>query len=214
MNEWRFDVLGFPVRVQPAFLGLLAIYALFSLQARQPLYALVSFSVVVFVSILVHELGHALVARHYRLHVGDIVLHGMGGHVTHAPGTGGQSLAISLAGPFAGLALGTLVWAIAPFVPPNPIAWTVIEDLLWVNIGWSIFNLFPMMPLDGGNALRSALSLRWGRLRATRWAATTGLIVGVALALLGLRFDMIFVMAIGGFSAYQNWQLLQSVPRR
>lgn len=214
MNDWRFDLLGFPVRVQPAFLGLLAIYALFSLQARQPMYALVSFCVVVFVSILVHELGHAMVARRYRLRVGDIVLHGMGGHVTHAPGTVPQSLAISLAGPFAGLALGLIVWALAPFVPPHPIPMTVIDDLLWVNIGWSIFNLLPMMPLDGGNALRSALQLRFTRVQATRWAAYSGLGIGVLLVILGLQFDMIFVLAIGGFSAYQNWGVLQQLPRR
>jgi Zn-dependent protease len=214
VNEWRFELLGFPVRVQPAFAFLLAIYALFSLQARQPIYALVSFSVVVFVSILVHELGHALVARRYRLRVGDIVLHGMGGHVTHSPGSASQSLAISLAGPVAGLCLGLLVWAMVPLLPPNPIVSTVVGDLLWVNIGWSLFNLLPMMPLDGGNALRSALQLRFSRVQSTRWAATTGLVLGVLLAIAGLRFDMIFVLAIGGFSAYQNYQVLQQLPRR
>jgi len=214
LNSLRFQLFGFPVTVQPAFLGLLAIYLLFSLQARQPLYALASFSVVVFISILVHELGHALVARRFALNVDGIWLHGMGGHVRHGRGTAGQSLAISLAGPGAGLALGLSVWALAPLLPPSPIVDTVVGDLLWVNIGWSVFNLLPMMPLDGGHALRSALSLRWPHVTATRWAASVGLIIGGGIAVLGWRYGMIFVLFIGGLSAYQNYQVLQSLPRR
>mgnify|MGYP000099900529 CR=1 FL=1 len=214
MNSVRFELLGFPVTIQPAFFGLLAIYLLFSLQARQPVYALVSFCCVVFVSILVHELGHALMARQYQLRVDGIWLHGMGGHVRHGVGSTGQALAISLAGPFAGLALGGIVWAVAPYLPPGPVMATVVGDLLWVNIGWSIFNLLPMMPLDGGNALRSALALRWPRVTATRWAASVGMLLGAGLAVLGLQYDMIFVLFIGGLSAYQNYQVLQQLPSR
>jgi len=214
VNELRFQLLGFPVTIQPAFLGLLAIYLLFSLQARQPVYALVSFCTVVFVSILIHELGHAVVARHFQLRVDGIWLHGMGGHVLHAPGSSGQALAVSLAGPFAGLAFGGATFALLPFLPPGPIMNTVVGDILWVNIGWSIFNLLPMMPLDGGNALRSALSLRWPRVTAVRWSATVGMLLGAGIAVLGLQYDMIFVLFIGGLSAYQNYQILQQLPRR
>jgi len=210
MDDLRFRLLGFPVSVQPAFLMLLGIYALFALQRQEPLYAMISWSVVVFVSILVHELGHAQMARTFRVPVQGITLHGFGGHVTHGGGaSAGQSLAISLAGPFAGLALGFGTLALSPMLPSNAVVGTIVGDLLWVNIGWSIVNLLPMMPLDGGNALRSALSLKWSRYKATRWAAMSGVTVGLVLVAVGLKTSGIFLALIGGYSVYLNWNTLQ-----
>ena len=210
MDDIRFKLFGFTVTVQPAFLGLLLIYALFSLQRQEPLYALISWSVVVFVSILIHELGHAAVARRFRIPVHGIFLHGFGGHVTHAGGAPpSQQLAISLAGPGAGLTLGAAVWALAPFLPSHPVVWTIVQDLLWVNVWWSLVNLLPMMPLDGGNALRSGLSLKWSRYKSTRWSAMTGAGLGALFAAYGFSSGSLFIGLIGGFAAYHNWNLLQ-----
>ena len=210
MDDLRFRLFGFPVSVQPPFLLLLGVYALFALQRQEPLYAMVSWSVVVFVSILVHELGHAQMARTFRVPVQGIFLHGFGGHVLHAGGArAGQSLAISLAGPFSGLALGFATMGLAPFLPPGPITSTVVGDLIWVNVGWSLVNLLPMMPLDGGNALRAALSMKWSRYKATRWSSMSGVTVGLVLLALGFKWNMIFVMLIGGYACYHNWNVLQ-----
>ena len=210
MEELRFKLFGFPVTVQPAFLGLLLIYALFSLQRQEPLYALISWSVVVFVSILVHELGHAFAARQFRRRVHGIFLHGFGGHVTHSGGGAAtQDLAISLAGPGAGLALGAATYALAPYLPYHPITATVVNDLLWINIFWSFVNLLPMMPLDGGNALRSGLSIKFSRYKATRWASMVGTAIGALLAVYGFSNGSIFVGIIGGYAAYHNYTMLQ-----
>jgi len=210
MQDLRFKMFGFDVTVQPAFMGLLLIYALFSLQRQEPLYALVSWSIVVFVSILVHELGHAFAARRFRRHVHGIFLHGFGGHVTHSGGGAAtQDLAISLAGPGAGLALGAATWAISPYVPYHPISATVVNDILWINIFWSLVNLLPMMPLDGGNALRSGLSIKWSRHKATRWSSMVGTAVGALFAVYGFTNGMLFIGLIGGYAAYHNYTVLQ-----
>jgi len=127
--------------------------------------AVVQWVGVVFVSVLFHELGHALVARRsgYRPW---IELHGMGG-LTHLervattpPATWASDLAIALAGPFFGLALGASVWAAAhafPVVAEHEAARAIIADLLWANVGWSLLNLLPMLPWDGGLASRALL---------------------------------------------------------
>ena len=210
MDDIRFRLMGFPVAVQAPFFVLLVFYALFALQRNEPLYAMVVWSVVVFVSILVHELGHAWMARTFRVPVHGIFLHGFGGHVTHG-GTrsAGQALAISLAGPFAGLALGLGTLAVSGFLPHHPIVDTLVGDLLWVNIGWSLVNLLPMMPLDGGNALVSALSLRVTRYKALRWGSMVGVGVAVLFAAYGFRAGSMFLMMMGGYAAWVNWNTLQ-----
>jgi len=217
MNSWSFEVLGFRVDVQPGFLMLLGVYLLFQLQNQEPLTAIVSWAAVVFGSILVHELGHALVARRFGLRVGAIEIHGMGGNVTHGRTTPQRQLAISLAGPFAGLTLGALtmvfsnmIAVIAPQMLPS--LSTVIGQVLWVNVLWSIVNLLPMFPLDGGHALKAALTMTSGE--ATAWKITggVGLVLGIGAVLAGYQgFGGIFLIFIGGMVAWQNFQILQQV---
>lgn len=214
MRKWSFRILGFTVNVQMGFLALLGVYLLFQLQNQEPLTGILSWAVVVFVSILVHELGHALVARRFGLRVGTIEIHGLGGHVTHARTTAQRQLAISLAGPFAGLTLGGLTAlfavAVANTVPQAlGLLTTVIEQLLWVNIVWSIVNLLPMFPLDGGHALKSALSLVTSEDNAWKVTAGLGFLLGAFAVYLGFTSYGIFVLFIGGMVAWQNLQILQ-----
>jgi Zn-dependent protease len=120
-------------------------------------------AVVVFVSVLVHELGHAVVGKAFGL-APQIDLHGMGGTTSWSSGRdlgNLRSIAISLAGPFAGFAVGaTVLIAVRAglFVPSSPVAELVVRQVLWVNIGWGIINLMPLLPLDGGNVMRSFLN--------------------------------------------------------
>jgi Zn-dependent protease/tetratricopeptide (TPR) repeat protein len=122
---------------------------------------------VVFVSVLVHELGHALVGRAYGL-TPRIHLYGMGGLTSWSETTEvrpARRLAISLAGPFAGFLLGAVIYAVyvVAFSASGPAAYLVLTMCLWVNVGWGVLNLLPMLPLDGGNVLRSAIEIVTGR---------------------------------------------------
>ena len=214
MQSMSFRVLGFRVEVRPTFLILLGVFLLFQLQGGRDWYLIVSWPVVVFASIVLHELGHALMCRWLGVRVvGAIQLHGLGGHVRHDRTHPRRQLAISLAGPFAGLLLGGVVVLLAMVLPVDqPEVAEVVRQILWVNIGWSLINLLPMMPLDGGNAWRSALALVTSERNAWRIAAMTGLVLGLTVMAVSYSQNLgMFLVLIGGYVAYQNYQLYQQV---
>src|SRR5215475_9595220 len=150
-------IFGIPIKIDPSFLFICALLAYSRLSA--PAF-LIEWLAVIFVSILVHELGHALVVRSFGLSP-QILLYSMGGltswtdekGITHA-----RRIAISLAGPFAGFLFGGAVY-LSGIAMPHLFAgdfWIVTYgDLLFVNWGWGIFNLLPILPLDGGNVAYS-----------------------------------------------------------
>lgn len=206
VNDVRFQVFGFPVTVQPAFGLLLAVYLLVGLQAQRSIASIAAFGAIVFVSILVHELGHAFVARRLGMRVGGIFIHGFGGHVTHSGGQAHHRLAVSLAGPGAGLSLGLPALAAACLGAwPAPLH-SFLFDVIWVNVGWSLMNLLPMLPLDGGKAFGALLELWWGPARGWAVTASVGVAVGSGLLGLGLYLDETFLMLLGGFCAYHSYQ--------
>ena len=136
-----FSVLGFPVRVRATFL-LLAVLVPMILPVDAPLAILVAIPMVLG-SIVVHELGHALTARQFGMRTGDIVLHGIGGHVTmRGHTTPARQVAISLAGPGAGLLLGATVWGLSTLVAPLlTVDWVVqlliaTRDADWLDMAY------------------------------------------------------------------------------
>jgi Zn-dependent protease len=160
----RFTVAGFPVQVHPLFL--LTTLALGATGYRGVGPMLVWFGVV-FLSVLVHELGHALAYRRFGS-AASIQLHGLGGTTTGEGAewlTHRQDLWVSLAGPAAGFALGGLVLALQLLTPVGQAGGLVgyaVVSLLWVNFGWGLVNLLPMVPLDGGHALAAVIRERGG----------------------------------------------------
>lgn len=137
-----------------------------------------------FVSIVVHELGHALVAEAFGW-ASEIVLYWMGGLAMsqrYHNRTPWREIAVSLAGPFAGFGLFGLVLLVEIFWL-NGRELTVHHNVLWVfrylefiNLSWGLVNLLPVLPLDGGQACQSFLV--WCRLRDPgRMAAQIGVVV-------------------------------------
>jgi Zn-dependent protease len=150
-------VLGIPVRVSAGFWLMSVVLGASSDDWRR----IVVWTIVVFVSIMVHELGHALTARAFGASP-VIVLHAMGGLTIYGTAniTRKRSGLISAAGPAAGLLLGGIVWIVAHrtgLYRASPMSETVVETLLWVNIGWGLINLLPVIPFDGGHILASVL---------------------------------------------------------
>lgn len=173
MKSLQFRFLGFPVVVHP--IAWLVLGFILLSNARGGPMALVDgvlWALVLFVSILVHELGHALVARGFRLGPIQITIHGFGGLTTHRRSPSpGRSMLVTAAGPGAGLLLGGL--ALVLYLPlefmgltegvspgsPMGLLGSLLNMLLVVNIFWSLFNLLPMSPLDGGQLLDAGLVL-------------------------------------------------------
>ncbi|MEX1365548.1 MAG: site-2 protease family protein, partial [Nannocystaceae bacterium] len=143
----------------------------------------VGFLLAVFGSVLLHELGHALMARRFGIRTRRIILSPIGGiaQLEGMPSRPRQELAVALAGPAVNFALAAVLWLVAPVFAGVPLLAALIGGVTVANLMLGAFNLLPAFPMDGGRALRAFLAERKGSLRATEIAARVG--KGMAIAL-------------------------------
>jgi Zn-dependent protease len=188
-----FTVFGLPVRIHPSFW---LVVLLIGVQRRPHFAALIEWVLVVLVSILVHEFGHGLTAARWGV-VYRITVHGAGGETTWKP-TGEpvwwRAVLVSLAGPIAGFSLALLAWLILPSFGGNWVMEATARDLLQVNVAWGVFNLLPIAPLDGGQALKAWLVKFW--YQRGEWVCAG---IGVVTAIVAL---------IAAILAEQGWAAL------
>jgi Zn-dependent protease/CBS domain-containing protein len=165
-------------------------------------------SLLIFVSIVLHELGHAFVALRHGLRTRSITLFVFGGvaQLEKEPNDGRAELRMAAAGPLVSLALSGLFYACAalPFVSPSVAA--VAKYLALINLILALFNLVPAFPMDGGRLLRGALWGPLGKARATRIASGAGtffafflIFVGVFSLLRGDALAGVWYILIGWF---------------
>ncbi len=144
-----------------------------------------------FLSIIVHELFHSLVARRYGLPMRGITLFVFGGiaEMEQEPRSAKAEFLIAIAGPLASIGIGFVFYGLAlagRHAWPIP-ALGIVAYLAWINWILAGFNLIPAFPLDGGRVLRAALWHFTGNLRrATRTASAIGGVFGVVLMVLGV----------------------------
>ena len=204
-----FRLLGFPVTVDGGFL--LIALLLGAGRADYPV-GLIIWVGVVFVSILIHELGHAVAARAFG-YAPSIRLYAMGGLTTwrtEAEPVPGRRLVVSLAGPVAGFLVGGIVWAVRPLLPLDALPMRVlVGDLLWVNIGWGALNLIPMYPLDGGHVLRSVLRAIRGP--DDRLPLQISIGIGALAAALALLNGWLWAAFLAGLLTFENVRLLRAL---
>lgn len=198
--DWSVPVgrlLGVPIRLHitllfflvPAFTGLAFSF-----------WISVEYAVAIVLSILLHEFGHALTAKHYRLRDISIMLHGFGGFaMSTGPRSPRQSLLITLAGPAVTFVLGGLCLAIGTFglrvAPPFTPAFNqflLIEDVGKLNILMGFLNMLPSLPFDGGQALRAILWGRTSERKAHRAVAHLGLVLTPIIFIVGLVLSSTF----------------------
>jgi Zn-dependent protease/predicted transcriptional regulator len=144
-------------------------------------------SLLLFVSVLLHELSHSVVARRQGLHVRGITLHVFGGvsELEDEPSSPGTEFLVAVVGPITSFVIAGLAWALAAALDLGGSVGAILQYLATVNIVVGVFNLVPGFPLDGGRLLRAAL-WRWsGSLeKATAIAARCGM--AVAFGLIGV----------------------------
>jgi len=148
----------------------------------------------VFGLVVLHELGHSLVARRYGVGVRDITLTPIGGmaRLEGMPPTPNAEFWIALAGPMVNLVLAALLWPLVVVLGTG----SFVFELLLINLALAVFNLLPGFPLDGGRLLRAWLAKRYGMVEATRRAARAGRWVAAGMAVvavLSLHFILLFI---------------------
>lgn len=206
--SWKLTRLaGIDVYVHATFFILLAWIALSYWMVKGSLAAViegVGFIVALFGCVVLHELGHALMARRYSIQTRHITLLPIGGvaALERMPADPRQEIAVALAGPAVNLliALGLWLWlastgALTPLEQLSLTGGPFLERLLVVNLFLAGFNLLPAFPMDGGRVLRAALAMRTDRIHATRTAASIGQGLALWLGFIGLFYNpfLIFI---------------------
>jgi len=172
----------------------------------------VSSAVLLFVTVLIHEMAHALVARWRGLPVPRITLFIFGGmsHMSRQPATAGEEFQIAAAGPATSIVIAAITGAIGFLVHgTSEKAEAILFYLAFVNLALGIFNILPGFPLDGGRVLRSIAWKRTGSFRrATRIASSVGEMFGY-----GMIVTSVFILLAGGvldglWLAFIGWFLL------
>lgn len=172
-------ISGIPVRVHVTLLVFLPLFALLYAPfggLKGLLYGALG-AAGLFGSVVLHEMGHSLVARAKGAHILEILLLPIGGmaRLSRMPRRPADEIQVALAGPAVSLALGLLGWWYAPPVAAfNPTLAYLLARLAVFNIWITLFNLIPSFPMDGGRVFRAALVPHLGRLRATQLAAKVG----------------------------------------
>ncbi|MGO8670505.1 MAG: site-2 protease family protein [Capsulimonadaceae bacterium] len=180
-------VAGIPIRLHFTFFLGLFYFASFgngSLPTR------VALTLAVFACVALHELGHCLVALHYKIPVRDITLYPIGGiaSIERRPGPV-QEFWIALAGPAVNVVIAGILWAI---IVNTPGGWNLsasmsagrllLLSVCATNIVLVLFNMIPAFPMDGGRVLRAILAMKMPPARATSIAAAIGQILAIGFA--------------------------------
>jgi Zn-dependent protease len=182
------QIFGFPLRIDPFFF----VTAWLIGGRQEPMWMLV-WVLVVLTGVLAHELGHAFAGRRLGLEpwIRLMAFGGMTGWMRPRPLTAGQQILISVAGPAVGISIGgaVLVGGLAGvFAGASPAVLQVLDYVLWVNLGWGILNLLPILPLDGGHILASVAGLvagRNGRVAARIFSIVLTVVIGLWALLAG-----------------------------
>ncbi len=187
---------GIPVYISPywfliagAFIILYANNSALAASAGLRYVVSAAFVVLLYASVLVHELSHSLVARGFGLPVRRILLYPLGGftEIDREPPTPGKEFLVSAAGPALSLALAGAGYAAEVAVRPGGLPGLLLEQLVWANLAVGVFNLLPGLPLDGGRMLRAGVWKVTGKpASATVAAAWAGRVLAIAVLVVPL----------------------------
>lgn len=203
----RFSLFGIPVEIQPFFwLTLIILGGATGADSSEAVFEILLFVIAGFISILTHELGHALTARSFGAD-SRIVLQAFGGYAAFSGVrlNRKQSFLVTAAGPAIQILLGLLVLGIMKIAP------SVNEDgryfliiLIYISFFWALLNLLPVLPLDGGQMLHALLGPE--RIKITLWI-TILVAVTSAVTIFMLTGSFIFPIFLGMFA----WQAFQGL---
>ncbi len=222
-KRWHlFTLGGHRVYLEPAFLLLVALFVFINLNEASQFATQLLWAPILFLSVLLHEFGHAAVTKYYGFGSSTIVLQGFGGvaiNESRLPRTPGQSIAISLAGPGA-----SLLWALTSFLAfvglqaaggGPALVMHFLQLNTMINVFWAVFNMLPINPMDGGHVVLHALRKFMPMRKALYYSALSSLIVLaiVGVGALAMGYSMFVLIIILVMFGMQNYQILQQLKQ-
>jgi Zn-dependent protease/predicted transcriptional regulator len=234
--QWSFKlgkIFGIQFRIHVTFILLLFFIFTAGLSKREPEQAMlgVLFVCAVFACVLIHEIGHSLIARRFGIEAKSITLLPIGGvaSMEEIPDKPRQEIAISIVGPFINLVIAGILYLFIGswsgiFITnlyPDSIR-DLFTRLIGINIMLAVFNLIPAFPMDGGRVLRGILALKVDFIRATSTAVSIGQGFSLLFIFYGLFFNwwltligiFLFIGAGGEKQHVMLQSILHQVPAR
>lgn len=205
------NLAGTTIDVDISFVILMALFVMSN--SQHGMQDALLWAPVVLVSVLFHELAHAATIGAFGFGSSRIVLAGMGGvTINERRAKPWQDLLISLAGPVSSFILAAIAFYAVQHVAKGD-GQNFLIKLGNANIFWGVLNLVPVSPLDGGHAVRHFLRLFLSEAVAFHVAIWLGIVTGVAIALVALRAEQIYVTVFMLYLAFRNfvaWQQVRS----
>lgn len=192
-----------PITIHPLFWVVCLLIGFFN--TGFAISGLLAWVIVIFVSILIHELGHALTARGFGQQA-RIDLVGFGGMTSHT----GKNLSamknflIVLNGPIMGFLLFALLMLVRPYVPVEGFVQYMVRIGIIINLLWTVLNLLPILPLDGGQLLRIVLERFFG-VGGIKATAMVGLVVAAGVGVASLVYGQFILAILFFFFAMQSF---------
>lgn len=197
---------GIPIELHITFILLIAAVIILS----YPDLTLPILMIFLFIFVVIHELAHSVVARHYKIKVRKIVLYPIGGvsEIEEIPENPRIEWRMAIAGPLTSFLIGAILLALSQIItittPATAITSTIstteslIFNLAVLNLILGAFNLIPAFPMDGGRVFRALLAERMKFSDATKYAAYIGRILGIAMVMIGIFYNF-WLIIIGVF---------------
>jgi membrane-associated protease RseP (regulator of RpoE activity) len=207
----KFQLFGFPVHIHWFFwVNCALLGGAIGADSPREMQAIMGFMLVAFLSVLIHELGHALTMRHYGDQRVGVVLYALGGiaqgsrHLTRS-----EDFYVSAAGPFVQIVAGVAAWWLKDlWLPEHWLASYMLNQFIWISIFWAVLNLLPIIPLDGGHITLAVLGPQ-----RQKMALCISIICAIAVGILALTSGYIISVLFCGMLAFNNWKQLQGQPQ-
>ncbi len=209
------SIMGIPIKLDTSFLLALPISAYFSAINSQPFgfaeveppiirYSLSALSaILLFASVLLHELAHSYFAKRYGANIDSITLFLFGGVATmEIPKKPGQEAMVAFAGPLTSLIIGSVcLFTYSYIISSSPtLSQNSVSLIIWIlgsmNLVLGVFNLVPAFPMDGGRVLRSIFARKMSYVKATHSAASIGKFIAILMAIFGIYGGDIWLLLI------------------
>lgn len=244
-SGWRIgSIFGIPLLLHPAWFYSLALFTFFfsadwqrqGWDAGWAWLAGLAMTLLLFSSVVLHELGHSLVARSQGIEVNAITLFLFGGiaSIDQESKTPGQAFGVAIAGPSVSFALFVLLLLFSILLPAPQSIKVMLSHLAGVNLVLALFNMIPGLPLDGGQVVKAAIwRITGSRMQGVRWAALIGLalswtavgvgligflsplwnaiLVGLTAFLSPLRFSFLWLVLLGSFGVRRSTAYLRLI---